>query len=86
MTDITLEVLTKRHEELKNAQLEALAAISSINGRMQECELMMQVLDQPVVKLPSKEEAPRVPLGEIKVAEELPKTGRKAKRPKLHKD
>ena len=80
MTDITLEALTKRLEELKNAQLEALAAASSVNGRMQECELMIQVINQPVVKLPSKEEAPRVPLGEIKVVEEVPSSQKQAKR------
>ncbi|KKL47403.1 hypothetical protein LCGC14_2335910 [marine sediment metagenome] len=69
MTDITLEMLTKRLEELNAAQLEALSTASSILGRIRECELMIQATNAPVEKLSSKEEAPRVPLGGMSVTE-----------------
>lgn len=42
--DITREMVVKRLDELRQAQLEALSAASAILGRIQECELLLQVL------------------------------------------
>ncbi len=46
MTDISREMVEARLNELRNAQLEALTAASTILGRIQECELLLAVLDK----------------------------------------
>ncbi len=46
MTEITREMILKRLDELRHAQLEALTAHATTLGRLQECELLLQVLDK----------------------------------------
>ena len=67
--NVTRVMLVQRLEELRNAQLEALSAASTILGRIQECELLLTVLDKEGVEaevLPS----PTPQLVEDEVSEE----------------
>ncbi len=57
MTDLTREMVLKRLDELRNAQLEALTAHATSLGRLQECELLLSVLDKE-----EEVEAPSVPV------------------------
>ena len=57
MTDITREMLEKRLIDLRAAQINTLAAASTILGRIQECELLLVVLD----KKEEEEETPPLP-------------------------
>ncbi len=44
MTEITREMVTKRLDALRTAQLEALTAHATTLGRLQECELLLSVM------------------------------------------
>ncbi len=57
MTEITREMILKRLDELRNTQLEALTAHATSLGRLQECELLLSVLDKE-----EEVEAPSVPV------------------------
>ncbi len=57
MTDLTREMVLKRLDALRTAQLEALTAHATSLGRLQECELLLSVLDKE-----EEEEAPPAPV------------------------
>ncbi len=46
MSEVTREMVTKRLDALRTAQLEALTAHATTLGRLQECELLLSVLDK----------------------------------------